>query len=200
MDAKESFEKNYERSDIKIDSVCLFMVDFQAGAFMHSADGMAEDATFPCVRMLSLFRRMCLPVVHFWLNEGEWFHRNKLRRSYLQPYVSSNQIQVPFQALEGELVIEKPERSCFFNTDIEHFLGEEEIQDIVLMGTTTSGCIRSTVSDGDMRGYTMILPEECIWDQSREVHEANMFDMKHKYARVTSREKLEREITALIFD
>ena len=198
MDAKEFFESNYARTDIHLESPCLFMVDFQEGAFMHSADGMAGGVTAPCMSVLSLFRRLCLPVVHFWLNEGEWFQRNDFRRSYVEPYVSSNRIQIPFKAAEGELVIEKPDRSCFFHTDIEHFLLQEGVQDIVLMGTTTSGCIRSTVSDGDMRGYNMILPDECIWDQSREVHDANMFDMKHKYAVVMGHEELERKITSLM--
>jgi nicotinamidase-related amidase len=197
MDTKEFFESNYKFSPLEIKApVCLFMVDFQVGAFEHSADGMAEETIGPCVRLLGLFRVLKLPIVHFWLDEKKWFQRNEYRRAYVEPYIGSNEIHPLFQAISTEGIIEKTDRSCFFKTGIDNLLWTHQARNIVLMGTTTSGCIRSTVSDGDMRGYNMILPEECVWDQSKEVHDANMFDMKHKYARVLKLGDLEDEITS----
>lgn len=197
MDAKKYLEENYKStpSEIKA-SVCLFMVDFQVGSFEHSADGMAEETIGPCVRLLGLFRVLKLPIVHFWLDEKKWFQRNEYRRTYVSPRIGSNEILPLFRPITEEKVVEKEDRSCFFKTEIDNFLWTHQVRNIVVAGTTTSGCIRSTVSDGDMRGYTMILPEECVWDQSREVHDANMFDMKHKYARVLKLGDLEDEITS----
>ena len=185
MDTKEFYEEAYKSLPIEIETIpCLFVVDFQLGAFVYNHDNMAEKAVPHCIRLLKLFRMNSLPIVHFWLDEEKWFQRNPRRRAYEDPLISPSEIHPSFQPMEGELVIEKPERSCFFGTEIEHFLIDYQIQNIVLAGTTTSGCIRSTVAHGDMIGYTMILPEECIWDQSKKVHEANMFDMKYKYAQV----------------
>lgn len=195
MDTKEFYEKNYESSPLKIESIpCLFMVDFQMGAFQNFADNMAKDRIGYCISLLEFFRAAKLPIVHFWLDEKKWIQRNALRRSWKNPFISSDEILPFFRANEGELVIEKPDRSCFFGTEIEHFLIDYQIQNIVLAGATTSGCIRSTVTHGDMIGYTMILPEECIWDQSKKVHEANMFDMKYKYAQVWSLVEIQQQI------
>jgi nicotinamidase-related amidase len=199
MNPKNFYEEAYKSSPLEIETTpCLFVVDFQLGAFVYNLDEMAKEAVPHCIRLLRLFRTNGLPIVHFWLDEEKWFQRNPRRRAYEDPLISPNEIHPSFQPIERELVIEKPDRSCFFRTDVETFLRKHQIQNIVLAGTTTSGCIRSTVTHGDMIGYTMILPEECIWDQSKVVHEANMFDMKYKYAEVWSINEVERKVNKFL--
>jgi len=122
MDTKEFYEKNYESSPLKIESTpCLFMVDFQVGAFEPHLDNSGIEGTHYCQYLLDFFRTEKLPIVHFWLDEHKWIQRNARRRAYKNILLTSNEIHSLFKPIEGELVIEKPDRSCFFETNIEFF-------------------------------------------------------------------------------
>jgi len=200
MDTKELYEQKYKTNIILEDEPCLFMIDFQMGAFFPGdcVDNMYENANPHCLRLLTLFRYLHFPIIHFWLDENKFFQRNKRRRSYPNPFISTNKIFPAFQPLPGELVVEKPDRSAFFETGIENFLTEHNIQTIFLAGTTTCGCIRATATHGDMLGYTMIIPEQCVWDRSLEVHNANIFDMRYKIAEVWDMKRVDEEISRYI--
>jgi maleamate amidohydrolase len=199
MDTKEFYQQKYKTNIILDENVCLFMIDFQPGAFddKDCINPMYKDAIPHCIRLLKIFRSYNLPVIHFWMDEKEFFQRNRRRRSMDPGFYSSNRFYTPFHPLEEELKIKKPDRSAFFGTDIESFLFQNSIKFIVMAGTTTSGCVRSSACDADMRGYTVIIPEECVWDRSKTVHEANMFDLRHKYAEVWNINRVEEEVSRL---
>jgi maleamate amidohydrolase len=56
----------------------------------------------------------------------------------------------------------------------------------VLVGATTSGCIRATAIDGIQYGYRVVIPREGVGDRARLTHEVNLFDIDGKYGDVTS--------------
>jgi maleamate amidohydrolase len=92
----------------------------------------------------------------------------------------------------GDHVIRKWRPSAFFRTDLEVFLGVLAIDTLLVCGTSVSGCVRATVTDGFMRDIRCMVIRECVADRTPTVLEANLFDMDQKYADVvTLREVLD---------
>jgi maleamate amidohydrolase len=51
-------------------------------------------------------------------------------------------------------------------------------------GTSVSGCVRATVTDGFMRDIRCMVVREGVADRTPGVMEASLFDMDQKYADV----------------
>ena len=86
----------------------------------------------------------------------------------------------------GDLLIEKPAASAFFETSLHDYLRAQSLDTILMAGASTSGCVRASVVDAFSHGYTVLAVEECIFDRSSFAHAANLFDMEAKYADVVS--------------
>jgi maleamate amidohydrolase len=57
----------------------------------------------------------------------------------------------------------------------------------VLLGCSTSGCVRAAAVDGIQNGFRVIVPRECVGDRHDAPHEAALFDINAKYGDVMSR-------------
>ena len=55
---------------------------------------------------------------------------------------------------------------------------------MIIVGTTTSGCVRATVVDAFSLNYRVILAEEGCFDRSEASHAVSLCDMHAKYADV----------------
>ena len=82
----------------------------------------------------------------------------------------------------GDRVIRKWRPSAFFRTDLEVFLGVQDIDTLLLAGTSLSGCVRATATDAFMRDIRPMIVVEAVADRSPSVFEANLFDLQQKYA------------------
>jgi maleamate amidohydrolase len=86
----------------------------------------------------------------------------------------------------GDHVIRKWRPSAFFRTDFEVFLNSLRIDTLIVSGTSASGCVRATVTDGFMRDIRCMVVREGVADRTPAVMEANLFDLDQKYADVVS--------------
>ncbi len=97
----------------------------------------------------------------------------------------------------GELVIDKRSSSAFFDTQLDGYLREREVDTIILIGNSTSGCVRATAVDARSHGYSVLIPEECVFDRIQASHKIGLLDLWMKYATVVPLdEALEHVATA----
>jgi maleamate amidohydrolase len=85
---------------------------------------------------------------------------------------------------EGDILVPKRHPSAFFGTSLASYLVDLGVDTVVVCGCTTSGCVRSTVTDAFSYNYKVVIPEGCVYDRGRTSHEVNLFDMDQKYASV----------------
>ena len=78
----------------------------------------------------------------------------------------------------GEPVVVKPSWSAFFGTDLAAQLRTRGIDTLVLAGTTTPNCVRSTAYDGLARGFNVAVLRDATSSRSPEAQEANLADME----------------------
>jgi maleamate amidohydrolase len=84
----------------------------------------------------------------------------------------------------GELVVRKTVPSAFFATSLAPWLSQRGIQTLLVAGAVTSGCVRASVVDAMSWGFRPLVVSDCVGDRALGPHEANLFDMRQKYAAV----------------
>ena len=85
-----------------------------------------------------------------------------------------------------EPVVEKQFPSAFAGTNLAQHLNTHEIDSLVVIGLTTSGCVRATVVDGLSQNYRVWVVKEAVGDRNLTAQDANLHDMNAKYAEVVS--------------
>lgn len=85
---------------------------------------------------------------------------------------------------EQDIIVLKNKPSCFFETPLESWLRYDRVDTLVVVGTTTSGCVRAAVVDAFSHNFRTIVAEDGCADRSDWTHQANLFDMDMKYADV----------------
>lgn len=91
--------------------------------------------------------------------------------------------------LPNETVIIKPRFSAFFQTDLDHRLKQLGVENIVVSGTVTQNCVRSTVYDGVSLDYWVTVVRECVSAQEQDVQDTNLRDMQNLGVTVTTMEE-----------
>ena len=92
----------------------------------------------------------------------------------------------------GEVEIVKQYASAFFDTSLAAQLRVMEADTVVILGLSTSGCVRATAVDACSAGFIPIVVREAVADRHPRPHEQALFDLDAKYADVvTEREVLE---------
>lgn len=78
---------------------------------------------------------------------------------------------------DGERILVKPRFSAFFDTPLAGLLQREGIDTVLLMGTTTPNCIRSTCYDALSLNLNVVVLEDATSSRTPEVQAANIADM-----------------------
>lgn len=95
-----------------------------------------------------------------------------------------NQIVEAIAPAKDDIVIKKKKPSAFFGTPLMSYLVDLKVDSLLVMGTTTSGCVRATVVDAFSNNLRSIVVEDGCFDRSEVSHAINLCDMNAKYADV----------------
>jgi maleamate amidohydrolase len=92
--------------------------------------------------------------------------------------------------LASEPVVAKTGASAFFGTSVAAMLVAAGVDSVLVLGATTSGCVRASVVDSVQSGFSTFVVTDCCADRSPGPHEANLFDMAAKYADACTAEEV----------
>jgi maleamate amidohydrolase len=92
--------------------------------------------------------------------------------------------RLDFRKTDSLLV--KKYASCFFGTDLVSRLLSRRVDTLIIVGCTTSGCVRATAVDAVQTGLRPMVVREAVGDRSAAAHEQSLFDLNAKYADVVS--------------
>lgn len=88
--------------------------------------------------------------------------------------------------LEGEPVINKGVPSAFFDSPLRDILRTAGVDSVVVVGFSTSGCVRATAVDALQANFRLLVVREACGDRDRAAHDANLRDLDLKYGDVVS--------------
>lgn len=97
------------------------------------------------------------------------------------PDDSALQIVESLSPRQEETVIDKAYASAFYGTDLVTQLVQRQIDTLIVIGNSTSGCVRATVVDARQYGFQALIPVECVFDRIEASHKVSLLDMWLKY-------------------
>jgi maleamate amidohydrolase len=89
---------------------------------------------------------------------------------------------------EGDLVLDKAYASAFYATPILSWLIKLGVDSLILVGGSTSGCVRASAIDAVSRNFNVAVVEECVYDRIQASHKVALFDLWMKYCDVINLE------------
>jgi maleamate amidohydrolase len=92
--------------------------------------------------------------------------------------------------LPGEIVLDKKKKSAFFGTPLLSLLIDRGVDTCIVVGGSTSNCVRATVVDCEQYNFRCLVPEEAVFDRVPITHRVNLFDMDRSYADVVPTEEV----------
>lgn len=171
-------------------SPALVIVDFVNGFVDPDilGGGNIAEAVENTKPLLAFFRQANLPVYFTRIvyaddgaDAGIWCEKVPRLRD-LTETAHSSQVVDALAPRDGELVIRKTQASAFFGTHLASVLVARRIDTLVIAGCTTSGCVRASVIDAISHNFRPVVAFDCVGDRALGPHEANLFDIRNKYA------------------
>jgi maleamate amidohydrolase len=154
----------------------------EAAAKLRTACGIpAWDAIAPIGRLIAAFRNAGRPVIYTKGFDGGRFGGAAIGRS--DPNETSR-IVADIAPIAGDVVIEKPRASAFLGTPMTAHMIRAGIDGLVVVGGTTSGCVRASTIEGSSLGFSMVLAHDGCFDRSPLSHAVALHELDVKYATV----------------
>ncbi|KQT11252.1 isochorismatase family protein [Ramlibacter sp. Leaf400] len=170
----------------------LLVVDFVRG-FADPAQlggGNIAQAIEASVPLLAAARAQGWPIAHSRIvyaddaSDHNVFSEKIPGMRVLHEEADASQFVPQLAPMAGELVVRKTAPSAFFGTALAPWLTARGVRTLLVAGCTTSGCVRASVVDAMSWGFRPIVVEDCVGDRAIGPHDANLFDMRSKYADV----------------
>ena len=156
--------------------------------FPSSCGLAAWNALEPTQRVMAAARAAGIPVIHTTRDDATEARDSKTTSTKRAIYGGdrdwNHDFFAPLAPQPGELVIRKSRASAFYGTALEAHLTQLDVNTLIFVGNSTSGCVRASVLEGFMHGYSVVVAEECVFDRNWLSHKVNLFDMNCKYADV----------------
>lgn len=170
----------------------VLVVDLQRGftdsSVSHAPSRLIEAATKRAGEVLQEARTLGVPVLHTVVEYASIAEVGKWKTRSLEAFIpGSPLVEVDDRVWEeGDLLIKKRFPSAFFGTDVTSILRHLDVDTVVIMGCTTSGCVRASIIDSFAHGFRTIVAEDCCGDHDMTAHAGNLLDVKRRYADVIS--------------
>ena len=172
-----------------MEAAALLMIDMQRG-FLSPASPLFIDgapATVPaCAGVIGFCRARGIPVIYVtreYRADGSDVERPRLAawraggRPLSPGCPAELSADLPASFGPGDYHIRKPRYSAFFATELDLLLRRLGVRTVVLAGTTTPNCIRTTCYDAISLDYDVTVLSDCTSSRTEEIQRSNLRDM-----------------------
>ncbi|MEE2745560.1 MAG: isochorismatase family protein [Pseudomonadota bacterium] len=170
----------------------------------------AWDAIPVIKKIINLARKKKLPVIYTtgygradkW-DRGGWSWKNPRKENILDqsdnfsPNRDGNDILDDISPEPQDIVIWKQKPSAFHEAPLASYLQLLQVDTVIILGTTTSGCVRATAIDAFSYNYRVGVVEDACFDRVNISHAASLLDLHSKYADVIKSSEVEQYFNSL---
>lgn len=177
-------------------AIDLYKLVYQGGArpveevskqYPSSCGVFAWNAIAPTQRVFAAARAAGIPVIYTTTDVRPDSRPGRVKatnRSGAPVDPAVYDIKEEFAPEPGDLLITKQRASAFYGTPLTAHLNMLGVRSLIVVGDSTSGCVRASSVDAYSHGYHVTLVEEGCFDRCELSHKVNLFDMHHKYCDV----------------
>jgi nicotinamidase-related amidase len=173
----------------------VIVVDFSRG-FTEPASPLhcdSDAALAATAELLAAAREAGAPVIYTTVVYDEAGRREAAAFLAKSPALADLTHDSPFAEIDpriapadGEPVLEKKFASAFFGTDLDARLKAAGVDTAIVVGASTSGCVRASALDALQYGNRVLVVREAVADRLTEAHDRALLDLDAKYADVVS--------------
>lgn len=184
----------------------LIVIDFMKGYTLPESPLYAPDivtAVAESATLIAAAREQGIPVFHTniryqanFVDGGIWIKKAPVMKAMVEGNPFS-EFCSEVKPQENEPVFTKQYASSFYGTSLAAALYALGVDTVVLIGCSTSGCIRASAVDAMQHGFRTIVVRDCVGDRHQAPHEANLFDIDSKYGDVVSKADAHRYFSEL---
>jgi maleamate amidohydrolase len=184
----------------------LLVIDM-AGAWTNPGEQIGTDLSAVeqnIVELLAVARSQGLPIIFTTMSWdpslaeiGEVVRRKTPHSEKMLHGSDRVTLRPNLERRPDEPLVVKPRASAFFGTNVDGMLTSAKVDTTIVVGCSTSGCIRATAESAFNRGYHVIVPAEAVGDRSPSAHAANLFDIDARYADVEPVQDVLRTLSQL---
>ncbi|GAA3737738.1 isochorismatase family protein [Salinactinospora qingdaonensis] len=155
-----------------------------------------EHIVEPVTHLADAARHAGVPVVFTYVHyraggaDGGWFYRKVPALRLFEAGSPWGDPPAELAPQPTDLTVTKQYPSAFAGTSLAAVLTSLGVDSVVVTGVSTSGCVRATVVDAISLGLRPIVVSDAVGDRDPGPHEANLFDMRTKYADLRTSEQL----------
>jgi nicotinamidase-related amidase len=180
---------------LELDKTALVIIDMQRDFLLPGGFGetlgndvsLLAAAVAPCRAVLDAARQQRLLVIH--TREGHLPDLSDAPPAKLERGNPSLRIGAPgpmgrilirgepghdiipeLYPIAGEVVIDKPGKGAFYQTDMELLLQHRGIDNLMVCGVTTEVCVNTSVREANDRGYRCVVLSDCCASYFPEFH------------------------------
>jgi nicotinamidase-related amidase len=157
------------------------------GRHPESCGEFAWQALPSHVALFGTARACGIPIVHVTYDpriETDPKNVQPTNRSGRIPEPALYKIKHELEPAQGERVVYKKRAGAFFGTPLVAYLNELRADSLIMVGESTTGCLRASVVEGWSYGYPVAVVAECAYDRHDFIHQVSLLDMHLKYATV----------------
>jgi nicotinamidase-related amidase len=169
----------------------LLMIDME-NAFISKSSPLCNpmaEATIPaCIRAVNSARGKNIPVFfvkRIYRNDGSDVELTRYKCWENGRFLGlsskgdcSAQAPEGLRPIRGDYTIVKPRFSAFFQTELDLILRRLQVKTVILCGTATPNCIRTTAYDAISLDYNVVILPDCCSSATQEIQDANLADME----------------------
>lgn len=85
---------------------------------------------------------------------------------------------------DGDVVLVKKKPSAFVGTPLLGMLIDRGVDTVVVVGGSTSNCVRATAVDAASLNLRVVIPADCVFDRVAVSHRVTLFDLDRQYGDV----------------
>ncbi len=173
----------------------LLLIDVQQGLdepYWGERNNPQAEANI--TRLLKHWRERGDPVIHVKHNSTE-------PNSPLRPGLPGNAIKAEALPLASEPVFEKTVNSGFIGTDLESYLHQQQINDLVIVGLTTDHCVSTTTRMAGNLGFSVKLVADATatfdrtgadgnYYSAETMHQVNLASLNGEFCSVVTTSEL----------
>lgn len=181
------FNKEREKHKLNISKPALLIIDIQR----YFCDDVSTaylpgvKAIFPQIEKLAkVFLDRSKPVIATVHVGGDKMMKNWWNNTVSKEYAEFN------LKVKPTYLLYKNTYDAFHNTELQEILLKENIDQLVITGVMTHLCVETTARSAFVKGFEVIVVEDCTWDKEDWYHFASLKNLAHGFATICKAEEL----------
>ena len=169
----------------------LIMIDMQR-AYLEAESPVcipgAKETVPACAELIRACRERGIPVVFVarcYRDDGSDVEHPRVKGwlkagrpvSVSAQGILSGQFPEEFGVKADDYIVVKPRFSAFFGTELDTLLRRLGVDSLLMAGTTTPNCIRTTAYDAVALEYNVAVAADCTSSATEEIQRVNLEDM-----------------------